>query len=66
MTSNNTVELTEQEQAEADYRVSAGFAAQTARIDFEALLDAGFNDEQALDIICSWHGKSIVNNNGGH
>jgi len=57
MTSNNTVELTEQEQAEANYRVSAGFAAQTAKIDFEALLAVGFDHKQALAIICSWHGK---------
>jgi len=62
----STTELTEQEQAEADYKVSAGYAAQSAWIDYEALLEVGFDSTQALQLICSWHGRSVVNNNGGH
>ena len=58
---SNTVELTEQEQAEENYRANAAIAAKTAYIDYQALKDAGFSAEYALDIVCSWHGRTVVN-----
>ena len=58
---SNTVELTEQEQAVESYKANAVIAAKTAWIDYQALKDAGFNAQDALDIVCSWHGRTVVN-----
>ena len=60
-----TTEAEELAKAEENYRINASYAAQTARIDYEALLDVGFDEDQALDIVLSWHGKSVTNV-GGH
>jgi len=61
----STTELTEQEQealAVERYKTSAAQAALTAKIDYDALLDVGFDEDQAIDLIIAWHGKTIVNN----
>ena len=56
----DTTDTIEQEAIEA-YKVSAAQAALTAKIDYDALLDVGFDEEQAIDLIIAWHGKTIIN-----
>ena len=52
-------ELTLEEQREM-YTKNAAFAAETTMIDFNALMDAGFDDEQALRLVLAWHGKAVI------
>ena len=59
----DTTDTIEQEAIEA-YKVAAAQAALTAKIDYDALLDVGFDEDQAIDLIIAWHGKTIVN--AGH
>ena len=45
------------EESKARYTKNAGQAAETAMLDFTALQDVGFSDEQAIQIMGMWYAK---------